>query len=148
MNRAALLAMLERDEGLRLDLYDDATGKQLRRGDVLQGHPTIGIGRALDVNPLTRAEAEYLCENDIARVEMLLDRNMPWWRTDLSDARQMVVVSMAYNLGYNKFSQFLKFRAALGRGDWEDAAAEMLASAWAGQVGDRAKRLAKLMVDG
>ena len=58
MDRAAMLALLTADEGMRLDLYDDKTSKTIKPGSVVEGHPTIGVGRALDVFPLTREEGQ------------------------------------------------------------------------------------------
>lgn len=147
MNRDVMLSLLIVDEGLRLDLYDDATGKQLKPGDTIKGHPTIGIGRALDRNPLTETEAKYLCLNDIARVERDLDRAFPWWR-ELSEKRQLVLASMAFQMGTAGLQGFPKFIAALRRGDYEDAAREMLDSAWAQQTPARCDRLAKMMAEG
>lgn len=147
MNRAALMEMLERDEGYRQFVYDDATGNALLPGRVVKGHPTVGIGRALDVNGLTKEEARYLCENDIARCEADLDRNWPWWR-ELSEARQQVLACLVFNMGYSKLSQFIKFRAALQREDWNGAAMEMRDSLWYSQVKARGERLAKMMEQG
>ncbi len=94
MSRADLLAMLEQDEGLRLQAYDDATGAPLKPGDTLRGHPTIGIGRALDVNGITTEEARYLLENEVGKAEAELDRDIPWWRA-LSENRRHVLVAGA-----------------------------------------------------
>jgi lysozyme len=147
MSRADLLAMLEQDEGLRLQAYDDATGAPLKPGDTLRGHPTIGIGRALDVNGITTEEARYLLENDVGRAESDLDRNIPWWR-ELSEKRQHVLVSLVFNMGWPKLSGFVKFLAALKRNDWPGAAMEMRDSRWYSQVKGRGERLAKMMEEG
>jgi lysozyme len=144
MNRDAMLSLLIVDEGLRLDLYDDATGKQLKPGDTIKGHPTVGIGRALDVNPLSEDEAKYLCLNGIAKVERELDRALPWWRA-LSERRQLVLASMAYQMGAAGLRGFPKFLAAVQRQDWANAAREMLDSDWHRQTPARAERLAKMM---
>lgn len=136
MNRHALLEMLEQDEGLRLRPYRDTVGKL-----------TIGIGRNLDDRGITKAEALYLCENDIAAAEGELDKSMPWWR-ELTEARQQVLCSMVFNLGWPKLAQFLKFRAALTRNDWAGAAAEMRDSLWYSQVKARGERLARMMEKG
>lgn len=147
MNRDAMLSLLIADEGLRLDLYDDATGKQLKPGDTIKGHPTVGIGRALDRNPLTETEAKYLCLNDIAKVERELDRAFPWWR-ELSEKRQLVLASMAFQMGTGGLQGFPKFLAALKRQDWPGAAAEMRDSRWHEQAPARCEGLAKMMADG
>lgn len=147
INQQAILDLLIADEGLRLDLYDDATGKMLRSGDKIVGHPTIGIGRALDVHPLTREEALYLAEGPIILAEQSLTKNLPGWET-LSQARQMVLVSMVFQMGWAGVSRFAKFLGAVRRNDFEDAAREMLDSAWHAQTPARAERLAKMMREG
>lgn len=144
MSRADLLTLLQEDEGLRLQVYDDATGNSLKPGDTIKGHPTIGIGRALDVNGITTEEARYLLENDVGRAEAELDRNIPWWR-ELSENRRHVLVSLVFNMGWPKLSGFVKFLAALKRNDWAGAAAEMKDSRWYSQVKGRGERLAKMM---
>lgn len=144
MSRADLLTLLQEDEGLRLQVYDDATGNSLKPGDTIKGHPTIGIGRALDVNGITTEEARYLLENDVGRAEAELDRNIPWWR-EMSENRRHVLVSLVFNMGWPKLSGFVKFLAALKRNDWAGAAAEMKDSRWYSQVKGRGERLAKMM---
>ena len=47
MNIAKVADQLKRHEGVRLAVYDDATGKPVHAGDTLVGHPTIGVGRLL-----------------------------------------------------------------------------------------------------
>ncbi len=148
MNRAAILDHLEAEEGFRPLLYDDATGNPLKPGDTIVGHPTAGIGLALDVEGLTREEARYLCENRVAIREAALDKRLPWWRR-LSDARQLALVSMAYQMGVDGLLRFPKLLAALQREDWPGAAAEMRDSKWARTDSPaRAERLAKMMRDG
>ena len=46
------------DEGVRLRVYDDATGEPLHPGMTLKGHPSIGYGRALDVNGISLKESK------------------------------------------------------------------------------------------
>ena len=55
---AALKQRVLRHEGLRLKVYTCPRGKL-----------TIGIGRNLEENGITRAEAFYLLENDLKRAE-------------------------------------------------------------------------------
>ena len=133
MNRPAMLALLERDEGLRTKPYRDHLGKL-----------TLGIGRNLDDVGITPEEARYLAENDIGRCEASLQANRPWWR-ELSEARQQVLVSMVFQLGWSGVAGFAKFWGALQRGDYKSAAAEMRDSLWAKQTPARCERLAKMM---
>jgi lysozyme len=136
MNRDELRSMLVLHEGLRLKPYKCTAGKL-----------TIGVGRNLDDNGITQAEAFHLLENDIIAVEDDLDRTWPWWR-QMTDARQQVLADMAFNLGITRLGGFVNTLAAMKRGDYEAAADGMLASLWASQVGRRAQRLAKMMREG
>ncbi|MCV6587566.1 MAG: hypothetical protein OIF57_00865 [Marinobacterium sp.] len=63
--------------------------------------------------------------------------------TRLDAARQLVLANMAYNLGVPRLKGFRKMWRALEQGDYKLAAAEMLDSRWARQVGKRATELAE-----
>ena len=147
MSRADLLAMLEKDEGRRKFVYDDATGEPIKKGSVVKGNPTIGIGCELSMTGLTDEEIDYLAENRVGRCEADLDRRWPWWR-GLSEPRQRVLVSMVFQMGAGGLGRFPKFLAALQRGDYAEAAAEMRDSAWHNQTPARCERLAKMMEAG
>lgn len=146
MNRAKLLERLVEHEDLRLFVYDDATGKPLKKGDTLKGYPTIGIGRELSKTGLTRGEAFMLADNDIIEMTRRLE-GLAVWGT-LNDTRQRVLANMAFNLGFAGLMKFRNMLRALEDGDYETAAEEMLCSRWAGQVKGRAQRLAKMMRTG
>lgn len=136
MDAEALKAELERDEGVRLSPYLDTVGKI-----------TIGVGRNLDDVGISRDEARYLLDSDIARTVAALDAALPWW-SSLDEVRQRVVVNMAFNLGVPGLCEFHHTLADMQAGNYVGAAAAMLASKWAGQVGARAQRLAKMMASG
>jgi len=123
-------------EGLRLKPYMDS-------GNIL----TIGVGRNLEQLGITKEEALFLLHNDVARVSRELDAKLPWWRS-LSDTRQKVLISMAFNLGMSRLLAFNGMLSALESGDYSEAAEHMLASKWASQVGNRAIELAYLMENG
>ena len=65
----------------------------------------------------------------------------------MSEVRQMIVVDMVFNLGVSRFLNFKLAMNAMQEEDWEEAAAQMLDSRWADQVGQRAHRLAKAMIE-
>jgi len=136
MNLDALKAQLVRHEGLRLKVYNDSIGI-----------PTIGVGRNLQDVGISGAEAMLMLENDITRVMVELDREMPWWR-QLSEIRQLVLADMAFNLGLPRLKGFRNALEAMQERRWDDAAKEMLDSRWARQVGPRALRLAQMMREG
>lgn len=66
---------------------------------------------------------------------------------ELPDAVQAVVVDMMFNLGSRRFSEFVKFKAALAANppDFEAAANEIRNSAYCGQVKTRCAENAELV---
>ncbi len=136
MNHTALKDQLIAHEGLRLKPYADTVGKL-----------TIGVGRNLDDAGISTHEAMLLLDHDIEAVEDDLDQRMPWWR-GLTETRQLVLADMCFNLGIARLQGFKNTLAAIHSGDYEAAADGMLASKWAGQVGKRAHRLARMMREG
>jgi len=127
---------LMQDEGLRLKPYRCTAGRL-----------TIGVGRNLDDMGITAEEADYLLENDIGRAMAELDRALPWWR-GLSEARQRALANMCFNLGIARLMRFKGMLADMAAGDHAGAAREAMDSAWARQVGPRARRIAALLAEG
>lgn len=136
MNRERLLKQLRVDEGTRYKPYRDTVGKL-----------TIGVGRNLDDRGLSPDEVDYLLNNDVKLVEMELDGQLPWWRS-MSDARQEVLANMCFNLGITKLLGFKNTLQFMKEGRYDAAARGMEASMWFRQVGDRARRLVKMMEEG
>ncbi len=132
MNKEQLIQDLISDEGLRTEPYIDTVGKM-----------TIGVGRNLDDNGISQAEAMFMLTNDIEMVETELDARLDWWR-GLPDDAQRALCNMTFSLGWPRLSKFEKMLAALKDRDFEEAAAQALASKWATQVGQRAIRIAQL----
>ena len=66
----------------------------------------------------------------------------------LSMIRREVLMNMGFNMGRAGIAKFKNMWAAINRYDYEQAAAEMLDSRWATQVGARAVELAGMMRDG
>jgi lysozyme len=154
VNTEKMMAELERDEGMVLEAYDDATGHPLRQGDVLKGKLTIGVGRNLTDVKISKSEAIHLLQSDMERTEVDLDQYLPWWRT-LSEVRQRVLFNMGFNMGVDPKSRppgklilFKQTLAMIQSGDFGDAAEHMLTLPWAKQVGPRAIRLADMMRTG
>jgi lysozyme len=147
MNFDALDADLTTDEGLRLVVYDDATGKPIRPGTLVKGHPTIGIGRALDTHGLSRAEVSLLLENDTRQLAAELASKLPWF-SSLNDVRQRVLAEMAFQLGIDGLLRFDGLMTFCRNGNFEAATIAMLASKWATQTPARAKHLAERMRTG
>ena len=142
-----LQEQLIRDECVKLFVYDDANDNPVVPGYTLVGHPTIGIGRALDVHGISMAEALYLNNDDIKDVQNGLLDSLPWL-ANLDVVRFAALENMAFNLGVNGLLEFTETLAAIKQGNYELAAEDMLQSEWAQQVGDRAKRLAEQIKTG
>lgn len=148
MNIQRVIEQLKRHEGLRLCVYDDYTGKEVKKGSRLVGHPTIGVGRLLtDARGLSTIEVEMLLENDIEIVVDELNRNAPWWN-DLNEARQAVMLNLCFNLGWPRLSLFENMLSAAKKGDWERAGDELQDSKWFNQVGLRGLELVEQLRTG
>ena len=135
MDEQKLLQDLERDENFVPHAYQDS-----------ESFWTIGIGRLIDKRRggrITHDEARYLLANDIDSVIADLDRNVPWWVL-LPEDVQRGLANMRFNLGWPRLSKFKRMIAALKDRNYHAAAEEALDSKWAGQVGPRAHRIAKL----
>ena len=128
----ALIDSVKEGEGLRLKPYRCTAGKL-----------TIGYGRNLDDVGITKEEAELLIKNDLEKAEKDAEK-FPVY-SKLNQARKDVLIEMVFNIGYSRLSGFKKMFEALEKGDYDEAANQMLDSAWHTQVGKRAERLAYFM---
>lgn len=135
-------------EGLRLQVYDDATGAYIRSGTRVIGNPTIGIGTLVCApGGITEAEARLLLSNRIAIATAAADRLAPGLQ-QADPVRFDVLVEMAFQMGGNGLAKFTNTLQAVRDRRWADAAAGMLASTWALQTPNRAQALAEVMRSG
>lgn len=98
-----------------------------------------GIGRNLG-RGFSPDEIDLMFHNDINAVIYDLDRHATWWRK-LPPSKQRVMLNLDFNMGWLRFSGFVKFLAAMQAQDWPTAAAELRDSLWWKQVGDRGPRV-------
>lgn len=127
---------LIRDEGCRLRVYDDT-----------RGIPTIGVGRNLRDKGISQSEADLLLDHDLSESAAAVSLNLPW--TDhLDEPRRAVFINMTFNLGMAGLLKFTRTLALAERGEYDEAAQEMLRSKWARQVGLRATRLSEQLRTG
>lgn len=110
------------------------------------GNLTIGWGRNLSCKGISMDEANILLDNDIG--EVLANARECAWYLDLNTQRQAVILDMAFNLGWAGLLKFTRFLEAVEAKLFAVAAAEMLNSGWAHQVGDRALEDAQIMDTG
>lgn len=127
---------LIRDEGLRLKPYRDTVGKL-----------TIGVGRNLDDEGITQAEAEILEDNDIDTHTSSLLTALPWVMS-LDAVRKAVLINICFNIGIHGLLEFKKTLTLIQESKFGDAAEELIDSKWADQVGSRATRLAMQLESG
>jgi|CXWL01.1.fsa_nt_gi lysozyme len=127
---------IKRHEGFRSRPYTDSLG-----------HLTAGFGRALDRNPLTPAEGEYLFQNDYTRaVNAAMAAVGPDVFSGLGLVRQTALICMAFQLGAQGLSEFKAMVAAIQAGDWQTARREALDSRWADQTQRRAHECAEMLL--
>ena len=135
-----LTAQLKRDEGTKAIAYQDHLG-----------FLTIGVGRLIDSRKpgagLRPDEIDYLLRNDIADRVEALTKALPWLDR-LDEARQGVLLNMAFQLGTAGLLGFKSTLALVAAGKYAEAAEQMLKSKWATQTPARAKRLAEQMKTG
>jgi lysozyme len=134
-----LRQQLKRDEGTVLHAYQDHLG-----------YWTIGTGRLIDKRKgggLSADEADYLLDNDIKRVQAEVLAALPWTE-NLGQARQCVLLAMAFQMGTPGLLKFVTTLKLVQAGDFAGAARQMLRSLWARQTPARAKRLAAQMETG
>lgn len=135
-NTETLRDRLIRHEGMRFAAYRDTMGKL-----------TIGVGRCLDTKGISRDEALYLLDNDIAYITEHAAIAFPWM-TGLNPARRDVLLEMCFQLGINGVLGFKNALAAMRDHSWASASTNMLNSAWHKQTPARCEELANIMLKG
>lgn len=116
------IAMVARHEGYRKLPYRDTLG-------IL----TIGHGRNLESNGISRGEALVLLSNDLVAIERELSERLDFWGK-LDNVRQAALLDMGM-MGVARLLRFNLMLDAMRLGNWEEAAKEALSSLWAREVG-------------
>lgn len=132
---AMLKARLTRTEGRRNRPYVDT-----------RGFTTIGIGHNLSAKGVPDELVDAWFKEDLA--EAVEGANQLSVYNQLDPIRQTVIVDMVFNMGIDKVREFVNTLAYLSKGQWDNAAEQMLRSAWAKQVGSRAIELANIIRNG
>lgn len=138
-----LLQDIQGAEGCKLVAYKDSLG-----------YWTIGYGHLLPAGrdwtgyTITQQTADVYLEADINDATQAA-KNLPEWLCLDTDCRRNALVELVFNMGAYKWRKFLKTRVALQCQKWATAAAELLNSQWAAQVGPtRTHRLAQYFSTG
>lgn len=133
MNRHLLFNELKIDEGYKQFPYR-CSGNKL----------TIGYGRNIEDNGISKLEADYLLWNDInIAISEIKDIFIDF--DNYPELVQRALTNMIFNLGKNKFLEFKKMIEAIRQHDWIIASNEAKDSKWHNQVKERAIRIEKML---
>jgi lysozyme len=135
INLDRLTAQLEIHEGIKLKPYRCTANKL-----------TIGVGRNIEDVGISKEEAMYLLQNDIASVAGQCTRAFDWF-LDAPEQVKEAVINLVFNMGLSKFKQFKLTIGHLSRKEYELAGAELLNSNYAVQVGNRAIEIANQIAE-
>ena len=143
MNIDKLRKELERDEGVKYEVYHDHLG-----------YPTFGIGHLItDDDPecgagvgtkVTDGRVKEAFSSDIETVLSDCERLYEDFR-DLPEEAQLIIANMMFNMGRPRLSKFKGMKRGVDALDWNAAADEMVDSRWYKQVTNRANRLVERM---
>jgi lysozyme len=125
-----------RDEGLRLQAYQDSRGVW-----------TIGYGTNLQVLVIDEPTARAWMTREVERIRQVFEIRLPWAKT-LDEPRAAALLNLAYNVGVIGLLKFRRMLETLQGGDYAQAAAEIRSSLYATQVGPRAQRIARQIQEG
>ena len=139
MNIEQLRKELERDEGVKYEVYLDHLG-----------YPTFGIGHLItDDDPECGASVGTKVDSD--RVQEAFETDVETVLSDcerlyvqfehLPEEAQLIIANMMFNMGYTRLSKFKGMKRGVDARNWESAADEMVDSKWYYQVTRRADLL-------
>ena len=139
MNTYKLREELERDEGIKYEVYLDHLG-----------YPTFGIGHLI-TNDDPECGASVGTEVSEDRVQEAFETDVETVVSDcerlyvqfehLPEEVQLIIANMMFNMGYTRLSKFKGMKRGVDSRNWEAAADEMVDSKWYEQVTRRADRL-------
>lgn len=143
MNIATLRKEIERDEGIKYEIYHDHLG-----------YPTFGIGHFVKTSDpefgqpmghqVTEERVIEAFNEDVE--DVLKDCKKLYSNFDeLPEEAQHIIANMMFNMGYPRLSKFKMMKAAVDAEDYQQAAIEMKSSLWYKQVTNRAQRLCDRM---
>ena len=135
-----LQSMLIRDEARRNVAYVDPLGKLT----IGIGHHDAAVCRGL---VWSDDKIDEVFAADVAEKTAQVLYELPWV-ADLDEPRKAVVIAMAFQMGAQRLFAFVNMLAAIERGDYFAAAADMRDSVWAHQTPIRAARMALQMQEG
>ena len=152
MKLQIIAKQLEDDEEYKATQYRCTKGKW-----------TIGIGRNLTANGLTKEERNYLGYHETGYQNLMLSKSHALYllEHDIKNSChelniifpgfsfypediQHVLINLIFQLGYSRFAGFRDMIRAIKKMDWKEAAVELRDSKlWREDTPERAERLAK-----
>ena len=109
---------------------------------------TLGYGRNLTDNGISKQEAIVMLQNDIDRAKADYHKLPAAVRDNCNTIRREVLVEMIFQLGLGGVLKFKRMLRAIQNNDFERAASEQIDSLWGRQTPNRAHELAGLMRKG
>ncbi len=128
-----VIARLATEEGFRATAYRDTVGRL-----------TIGYGFNVDAG-ITQGAARALLAAQVTEICAALAQ-FSWWPAD--DARQSVLLDLAFNNGIHGLLGYVHMLAAIARQDWQGAHDEILNSEAARLLPGRYTALANILLTG
>ena len=118
------------------------------------GYPTFGIGHLITSSDPEHDNPVGTFISDLRVVEAFKDdvqsvlsdcEKLYVQFEHLPEEVQLIIANMMFNMGLTRLSKFKGMKRGVDNRDWNDAADEMVDSAWYRQVTNRAERLVKRM---
>ena len=143
MNLEKLREELERDEGVKYEVYNDHLGlATFGIGHlIIDSDPEYGASVGTEVGDYRVKEA---FEEDVQNVLTDCEKLYVQWE-HLPEEVQLIIANMMFNMGRTRLSKFKGMKAGVDSRDWNKAADEMVDSVWYRQVTNRADRLVERM---
>ena len=133
-----------------IEVLFKAEGKERYAYQDINGYWTIGVGRCIDkrcANGLSDNEIKYLLNNDIQRCKAEL-LHYPFYVIETNPVRIDALLELNFAMGLPKFLSFKKMLSAWLKGDYNEAASQLLDSNWARLLPVRAKGIAERIRNG
>lgn len=148
------LDRLRKDEGDKLIVYKDTKKKDTigvgfnleapENRELFESVTGFSVEEARKGKPITPEQSAQLLALTVERAEAEARKLVRNWEK-LEPAQRDALVNFTFNLGLKKAKGFKDTLAAIERGDGKAAAREVLNSRYAKQVGERAKRVSRLL---
>lgn len=138
--------LIKKEEKLMQQLYDDATGKPIVKGTLVEGFPSIAYGWNLQTHPLPVSICDELFDIAILDAEARMVKDFGPEILQESETRVAALLSMTFNLG--SITVLPKTTQAIRDRNWEEAANEGADSKWYRETGARAVEIVQMIREG